>query len=297
MKSTLNFDIKQINSFLTIISEGSFTGAARKLNIGQATISHHINQIEEAIKVSLFTRSGKTVKITREGKIFEKFSLNFFSEIDKLQINLDSPALTETVDIAASTIPADYILPSIISKLRKNNSNFQFRIDISDSREAIEKVKEKSVDIGIVGKEINHPTVKSNKLFYDNIVLIGSPEKVDTLTADSIKREDFIVRKKGSGTRKAWEKDLATLNIYPSSLNIVYECSTTEGIKKAVSAGIGIAFVSRLAVGNEIQSGNLKIIELENINIKRAFYLIYLNKAKKSIPVKAMIEALEKMYN
>jgi len=150
MKSPFNFDLKQINSFLTIIHEGSFTKGARKLKIGQATISHHINQLEDTLGVSLFDRSGKTINITAEGKIFEDFSHKLFSLVEKLKNNLEPLVASETISIAASTIPADYIIPSVISKLRKTNPDFYFKIDISDSREAIEKVKENSVDSVII---------------------------------------------------------------------------------------------------------------------------------------------------
>lgn len=296
MKASFNFDLKQVASFLSIINEGSFTNGARKLGIGQATISHHITQLEETLEVSLFQRSGKTIRITGEGKKFEDFCRKLFSDIEDLKENLIPGGSSETAVIAASTIPADYILPELISNLRKKNSRLFYKIEVSDSREAIEKVKEDSVDMGIVGQEINHPSIEKKRIFSDKIVLIGIPGETDRLKCEQLKDKNIIVRKKGSGTRKAWEKQLAEFSVHPSGLNIVYECSSTEGIKKAVTAGIGVAFISRMAVENELQLNTLKIIDIEGIEIVRDFYLIYRHKNYRSIPVNTLINSLEKRY-
>ena len=136
--------------------------------------------------------------------------------------------------------------------------------------------------------------VEKKRIFSDEIVLIGVPGETDNLKCEQLKDKNIIVRKKGSGTRKAWEKQLAESSVYPSGLNIVYECSSTEGIKKAVTAGIGVAFISKMAVKNELQLDIVKIIDIEGIKIVRDFFLIYRHKNYRSIPVIALIETLEK---
>jgi DNA-binding transcriptional LysR family regulator len=94
---------------------------------------------------------------------------------------------------------------------------------------------------------------------------------------DDIKQIPLIVREGGSGTKNAAEMHLHHLGIIPSELNVIMECSSPEGIKEAVINGLGYAFVSRLAVEDDIKHGRLKIIDVKELNIVRDFFLVTSN--------------------
>jgi DNA-binding transcriptional LysR family regulator len=283
----LNFDLKQMRTFLEVLNENSFTRASRKLRVGQATISHHISQLEKALGVTLIRRTARDVSVTAEGKIFQSFCKNIFKDIENLAAELGQGAQAATARIAASTIPAAYLLPAALAAVKVAHPEVSYRLEVADSREAVEMVKEGRADIGIVGREYRNPALVYMPLCMDEIVLIGTGQHPARVAMEELMNLPFIVREPGSGTRKTCEEELARHGIKPSSLQSVLECSSTEGIKGSVAAGLGVSFVSRLAVRREAELGTLKIIEVAGLNIRRHLYFVH--PAGKSMPYTAAL--------
>ncbi|HOO73302.1 MAG TPA: selenium metabolism-associated LysR family transcriptional regulator [Spirochaetota bacterium] len=271
----LNFDVHQLRSFCEVTNEESFTRASRKLNLGQATISHHVSQLEKMLGLSLITRSSKEFSLTDEGKLFREFCLKFFEEIDSLVANVSEKSSVGFAVISASTIPSSYIIPPVIVRLAAEQPGFYYRVNIADSREVVETIKEGKIEIGVLGRKMQHPSLAYEKVFSDEIVLIGAQDMPDRVSVDDIPGLKMIMRERGSGTRAAVENALSTYNLHPSDLKIVYETTSPEGIKECVAFGMGVSFVSRLAIKKELALKSVKIIQIKNININRDFYLVY----------------------
>ncbi len=293
-KKEINIDLKQLRSFLEVLQENSFTRASRKLKIGQATISHHIQQLEEMLGATLIDRTSKSFSITAEGDLVKKYAEKTFQDLEKLQYDMHREIFGGTIRIAASTIPATYLLPKIISKITQKNSSLHFIVETSDSREAIELVKEGKADLGIVGKQVKHPSLIYKKVISDEIILIGPADGISSISPGEISSIPLISRENGSGTRTSYEKFLHSHNILPSDLKIVYECTTPDSVKEAVIAGLGYAFISRLATKKEVSLGLIKIIDTKGLPIERNFYSIWLNNKKNIEPIKEFLEGLHK---
>jgi len=287
-----NFDLKQLRSYLETIRENSFTRASRNLKIGQATISNHINQLEKAIGAKLIDRTSTKFSVTPQGEVLKAFCEKLFSDLDRLRNDLDRDLSGGITRIAASTIAAAYILPDQIAKARKNNPDFFYKIEISDSRETVEMVREGKAEAGITGRKIIHPALTYEKILTDEIVLIAPADYPDKLEVQGIKELPLIDRENGSGTKNAWEKALSSHNILPSDLNIVFQSSTSEGVKEAVVSGIGAAFISGLAVKNELKLGLLKIIPVKDMVIKRDFFAVYQSGRQPALPAGMIIDQL-----
>ena len=275
LKSDLNFDLKQLRSFLCILDEGSFTRASRALKIGQSTISHQINSLEEILGVRLIDRTTKEVTVTAEGNIFRGFCEKLFENVEGLRLELASGMPGTAVRVAASSIPASYILPELIAGIRENHPECRYSVEAGNSREAIEQVKEGKAEAGVVGKIVKHPSLVYDHVFSDEIVLIGGPGSPDRMKPGDLPDHPFISRERGSGTRDACEKALLSCHIRPSEMNTVFECTSSEMVKRAVMAGMGIAFLSGLAIGSEVKQGSLKVIRVEDLKILRDFYAVY----------------------
>ncbi len=288
-----NFDFKQIHSFVETVNENSFTKASRKLKIGQATISHHIAGLEDTFGVTLFNRKGKDLSLTQEGLIFKKFCDKFSAEINSIQNDFQKEKTDGKIIIASSTIPSTYILPEAIAFVKKINLGYYYKIIISDSREAVESVKEGTAEIGIVGKNLKHKLLSYIKISSDEIVLIGPADFPDKIKINDLHKIKFISRENGSGTRTAYENNLSSKGITHSKMNIVFESSTSEGVKESVIAGIGVSFISSLAIKREVSLKKLKIIKIDDFSITRDFYAVYQKNRTLSNPAKALLEKLK----
>ncbi len=288
----LNFDLKQLRSFIAVLHESSFTRASRKLKLGQATISHHIGQLEKALGVKLVNRTARDVSATEEGKIFFAVCEKLFKNIEALASDFEKGALIGLVRIAASTIPAAYILPKILARVKQKLPSITYRLEVTDSREAVEMVKEGRADAGVVGKEYKHASLRYTPVCRDDIVLIGPREFPDRIKLEHITQLPFIMREPGSGTRRCAEEALAKHGIITSHLQTVLECSSTEGIKESVAAGLGVSFVSRMAVSHEARQKNLKVIEVDRLKISRYFYFVHSSTKDMMRPAAALLESL-----
>ncbi len=275
MKIEGNIDLKQIVSFMEIVKQGNFTRAARNLKIGQATISHHISNLEDVLRTTLFHRNSHNFEITGEGQVFEAFCLDLYEKIENLQIELKHKDKSNLITIGASTIPGTYFMPRVIGSVKREEADEHFKIEINDSRTVIDRVKENTLDLGLVGHKYNHPLLEYIPVSSDSIILIGPPGSPDRLRIDQLNQYNFITRQTGSGTRSAWQEYLFTKGHSAKDLNIIYECSSTESVKQAVIEQIGLAFISHKAIEGETASGSIKQIEVEGMELNRPFYLVY----------------------
>jgi len=292
----LNFDLKQIRSFLAAVEEQNFTRASRRLGVGQATISHHIILLEKELGVSLIRRSSKEFALTPEGELFREYSAGVLAGLDAVRQQFSGGTEPGVVKIAASTIPSTYIMPALIRGVRERLPGVMFNMQVADSREVIEMVKEKRVDAGIAGRIIRNVSLRYHRIFSDEIVLIAKKGACpDSLDVAGIRKMPFVFRAKGSGTREGYEKALQRLGIKVSELQIVLECTTSESVKEAVLAGAGIAFMSRLAIARELKTGSLRMVNAPGLPVRRDFYLLHLKGRKLSAPLEALVDECAKL--
>jgi len=201
-------------------------------------------------------------------------ALQFLKDVNNLKTDISSGSFGGLINIVASSIPGTYLLPRMIAKVQGELPDLRFRIDILNSREAIESIKQGDADIGFVGKEIKHQSLQFKKIFEDEIVLISHPDLKPISKIEEIRDIPLITRENGSGTKTITETHLQEQGILPSELNIVMECSTSEGMREAVINKLGYAFISNIAIEKDLTLKNLSIIKIKNFTIKRNFYVV-----------------------
>lgn len=292
-----NYDLKQLRSFLEVLNENSFTRASRKLHVGQATVSNHVSQLEKLLGVKLIKRTAHDIAVTGEGKIFRAYCEKVFRDVEALEADLGSSAPAGITTIAASTIPSAYILPKILGDAKKKFPGITYRLAVADSREAVGMVKEGAAEAGIVGTEYRHPSLVFTPVCRDEIVLIaprGYPARTPVAGLASM---PLVVREQGSGTRRASEEALAGRGIVPSALQVAMECSTTEAIKESVAAGLGVSFVSRLAISRELRARAFHVVDVEGMTINRSFYFVQSGIRRIQRPAALLLELLLEGYS
>jgi DNA-binding transcriptional LysR family regulator len=179
--------------------------------------------------------------------------------------------------------------------MAKRHPEAFFRIEVTDSREAVEMVKEGRADIGIVGKEYRHRSLVFSPLCDDEIVLVAPTGFPDRITPADVAGIPLIVREPGSGTRKTTEEALGRHGIVPSSLRVVMECSSTECIRESIASGIGASFISGRAVESAVKQKRMKIIEVKKLVIRRSFFSVH--SAGRTLPrsARALLNAQGKL--
>lgn len=289
-----NFDLKQLKSFIEVVNEKSFTNASRNLKVSQASISHQIGQLEKMLGVKLIHRTSQDFSLTPEGKVFGRFCDKIMKDLNSLKSDIQVGTFGGVVNIVSSSIPGTYIVPRLISSINEAKNDIFFRVEITNSRETIERIKQGEADLGITGKELKHPALNFKKIVKDEIVFIGHPDFKEIHDVNELRNIPLITRESGSGTRTITENHLQELGIIPSELSVVMECTSSEAVREAVINKIGYGFISKIAIERDLKLGKVKIIKLKDFSIERYFYLVTSKAKMITEPAARFVELIEK---
>lgn len=297
-------NLKQMEAFVRVAESGSFSKAAKVLYLTQPTVSAHISSLEKELNARLFVRNTKEVSLSEDGKILYKHARQMIDlENEILGIFAkDTKKEEKCVSIATSTIPAQYLLPDILMRLRKKYPHDQFKITESDSADVAEQVAEHLVDIGFTGTVMDKKNCQYIPFYKDELVIImPNTERYQEIqkrehTLNWILAEPIIMREEGSGTRKEAEKRIKKAGIEPTRLHIVANVENPETIKKSVKSGIGITIISKLAAQEEIESGAVLEFPMDGGDGGRNLNLVYNKNYQLSAAADRVIRVVKEMY-
>ena len=295
-------NLKQLEAFVQIADSGSFSKAAKDLYLTQPTISAHVSTLEKQLNTRLFVRNTKEVKLSDSGTVLYDYAKQMI--VLQKQIE-DTFAVREEkaqqrITIAASTIPAQYLLPDILAKFVEKYPNQQFKIVEADSSQVVEMVVNHKVDIGFAGTVIDKRLCKYIPFYQDELIVIApNNEKYRNIScADAawIVNEPLIMREEGSGTRKEAEKQLKKIGVNIAKLNVIASMENPEAIKRAVASGMGVSLISRLAAEMELEKGNMIAFPISSEDMRRDIHLIYNRNLQLSRSADRLVKVVKEMY-
>ena len=289
--------LRQLEVFLAVAREKSFSLAAKKIRSSQPTLSEHVSELETELGKQLFFRRGRrrVVTVTEAGRVFAEFAERAISAIEGgRQALADLDGLTHgSLLIGASTTPGLYVLPRLIAAFRTKYPGVDVKLQIANSQSIEGRVRERELDLGIVGGHALRPDEECLAAgMLDELVLIVSPAHAwarrRDVTPESLADEPLLVREEGSATRSVTERALQRVKF-----RVAMELDHTEAIKQGVMAGLGVAFVSLYAVQGEIAAGRLRALRLRGVRIQRHFHIIHHEARRVTASARAFMELFE----
>ena len=297
-------NLKQLEPFVEVAQSGSFSKAAKKLFLTQPTISAHIASLEKELDTRVFVRNTKEVDLSPEGQKLYTYARQILDLTEKIKEEFGRhEEEAKCVTIAASTIPAQYLLPDILTRFNEKHPGEQLRILESDSAQVAEQVAEGSVDIGFTGTVLEKKFCKYIPFYKDQLVVITpNTEKYQEYKRMGgdiswIQEESVIMREEGSGTRKEAEKQLRHLGIRTERLRIIASIANQETIKKSVIQGMGISILSRLAAKNEVESGRVLEFPIPEADEGRDLNLVYNKNHPLTRSAQRFIKTVKEIYD
>ena len=289
---------------MEVAQSGSFSKAAKKLFLTQPTISAHIASLEKELDTRVFVRNTKEVDLSPEGQKLYTYARQILDLTEKIKEEFGRhEEEAKCVTIAASTIPAQYLLPDILTRFNEKHPGEQLRILESDSAQVAEQVAEGSVDIGFTGTVLEKKFCKYIPFYKDQLVVITpNTEKYQEYKRMGgdiswIQEESVIMRQEGSGTRKEAEKQLRHLGIRTERLRIIASIANQETIKKSVIQGMGISILSRLAAKNEVESGRVLEFPIPEADEGRDLNLVYNKNHPLTRSAQRFIKTVKEIYD
>ncbi|MEG2421908.1 MAG: selenium metabolism-associated LysR family transcriptional regulator [Oscillospiraceae bacterium] len=274
------FNLKQLEAFVAAAEWNSFTRAAEELYLTQSTVSAHIAGLEQALGVLLFQREAKKkICLTPEGKAIYLRAREILSRCGELK-NPDD-AQENQLSIGASTVPAQYLLPALMSEFLPKHPGCQYLLKRGDTAQIHGYLAVEAVHLGFVGAAADPKTYRYHTLLEDELVLCtAATDRYRALwngmtRGSELLGEPMILREETSGTLRALRGYLRRIGRSQESLHVVARSDSPEAIKNMVAEGLGVSVLSALAVRQEVSEGKLLSFPMDSEGVFRKLYLAY----------------------
>ena len=298
-------EFKQLEAFVAVVDYKSFSEAAKHLYLTQPTISSHIQALEKELNTCFLIRNTRGVELSESGKELYAYAVQML-EIEKTikgRFGKEMKPEGNVLRIAASTVPAQYILPNVMSTFHAEYPGEKLKLFETDSKGVIDMILSHHIDIGFTGTVIEKGNCKYLPFYEDElVVLTPSNEKFveklcgGQILADWIMDEPVILREEGSGTKKEAEKMLAEQRIDMKKLKLAALMENQETIKRSVSKGMGVTILSKLAAEEELKNGTLLAFPLGSQGGKRMINLVYDAEYPLLPAAERFIKMIKRMY-
>ena len=292
-------DLRRLEVFAKVAELGSFSRAAEALYLTQPTVSEHVRALEDEVGVQLLDRLGRGATPTRAGELLLGYARRMLALAREAQQALDQfqGRMSGELIIGGSTIPGEYVLPALLGAFKTKYPEVSVSLRIGDSGQVTDWVEQGRVEVAVVGARPASRAVTSRELMADEIVVVvpaGHPWATrKTVSLEELRRAPMVMRERGSGSRQAIEQVLDDAGLSLGSFRIVGEMGSTQAIKQAVRAGVGVALISRRAVEDECRAGLVVCVKVKDLRVARSFHLITHKDRTRSPLAQAFVEFLE----
>ncbi|SFD89535.1 DNA-binding transcriptional regulator, LysR family [Lentibacillus persicus] len=275
-------NIETFKTFCLVVEVGSVSQAAKLSFVSQPTVSKQIQQLESAYDALLFERKNGRLSLTANGEILYPYARSIVDAYNRSQASIQEKLehANTTLTIGASYTIGEYLLPSLLGKFKKEHPEVKLSLSINNTPKILDELANDVLDLALVEGVIHDDDLLAENFADDELVLIHPPEhpwrEREGIDIEEITHERMLWREAASGTRLMIEKFLNDNNVLDKMGNYM-ELGTTQAIKSAVEAGLGVSIVSRLTVAQELKQGMLKEVPIRHLTLKRDLWLVRKN--------------------
>ncbi|MGE7225746.1 LysR substrate-binding domain-containing protein [Paenibacillus glucanolyticus] len=273
------FNLQQLKILVLLAEYKKLTAVANKLKIKQPSVTFHMKKLEQSIGVPLFIYKHRMVLLTNEGKALLHYATRIVALSEEAeQVLTDYLQFKKgKIIVGSSNTPATYFLPNLLGEMRLAYPDVNIVIQVNNAPQIIDLVKKLEIDFGLVAEhKVSDPELVAIPMVNDELGLVMDPDHplalVDTIEAELLQNELWILREQDSASRRMME-------LWADQNHIEYkdglELGTTEAIKRAIQCRLGISILSRLAVEDEVRSGQLIFKSLNSETMSRSLFFIY----------------------
>jgi DNA-binding transcriptional LysR family regulator len=289
-------DTRQLQAFCEVVERKSFSQAAERLGVTQPAVSLQVRSLEKRLGTQLLDRSGRRVEPTEAGLRLYRGAQRLLQLEEDLLAELAQEATGElegTFEIGASTGPGGVVLSRLLCEFAEANPNLHVALSVFDTQTVVERVADRTLQLGVVGAAPRHRGVEYEPFVNDTVILAcppGHPFAGRTITLDELKGETLIVMQVGAGVRQMIDDELHRAGLRLRDLDVRIELGLQESVTSAVRSGYGVTFISRSSVENDLAAGTLVEARVAELVLEREIYLVRATGRAETRAARAFVE-------
>jgi DNA-binding transcriptional LysR family regulator len=270
-------ELSQLETFLTVVAERSFSRAAVRLHRTQPAVSQVIRKLEEEFGEPLFDRASRDGTLTTAGEVLREYAERLLSLRNEAASALEEVRSLERgrLTLAANEYTCLYLLP-VLDEFRRQCPQISILVQRSLASCIPDEVQRRTAEIGIVSFQPEDEQLKAVAVYADDLVFVVHPKHVLARETEvrirDLGAENFIAHNVASPRRKLVEESFAK---HKTPLNIGVELPSLEAIKRFVATGNGVALVPALSVQTEVARGELVTVAVPELDCSRQLWLVY----------------------
>jgi DNA-binding transcriptional LysR family regulator len=251
--------------FMQVVECGGFSAAGQKLFMSQPSVSNGVRKLEQSLQVTLIDRSGARIRPTAEGEVLLEYAKRVFLLADEAVGAIRQVAGLQSgqLVVGGTTSVGTYLLPRLLAKFRTRYPGIECDIFVGNGQQVMKQLVDGEVGLAVFAGRPQTAQLVIEEVLEERLVLITSPRHQlsgQSVRAEALSAERFLLRERGSGTRDLQEEALERWGLTGVASS---EMWGPETMKQAVQAGLGIALISEHAVEQELTDGRLGTVDVD----------------------------------
>lgn len=269
--------IRHLKIFLTVCDHNyNTTKAAEKLLISQPAISLAIRELEQYYGVILFDRIGRRLSITEAGRKFREYSAHIISLFDDMETGMRNWDTFGILRVGSSITIGSQFLPYYVKAFYSRFPGTEVRVSIGPSEQLEQKLSNNELDFALIEGICHIPSFISKEYMEDWLTVICPADSLffqgQEITIDQFRRQKFLLRERGSGTRETFERVIEEAGF---SVTPIWEATSTTALVNAVINGLGVAVLPYRMIIGPLEQGLVVSVHVKGLNFRRKFHIIY----------------------
>lgn len=270
--------LNELEVFIAAAEHGSFSEAARFLHLSQPAVSQSIQNLERRFNVQLFSRQGRTARLSDSGKALLPLARELVAAARRVEetISTLNGAVVGHIRLGCSTTSGKYLIPSKIAQFRAQYPAVRVDVQVCSREVVVQQLVEEIVDFAISSRQLDHRDLEFVPFYTDEAVLLAPADhswaRNRRIYPDDLLDQPIILREESSGTYAALYEALRAHDIAPEMLNVAMTLGSAEAVALAVEEGLGVGFVSKLIAARSVALGRAVEVHVEGFDLRHALY-------------------------
>lgn len=292
----MHLTLQQLKLFESVSRLGSYTRAAEELCITQPAVSIQIKRLEEQVGLPLFEQVGKKTFPTAAGKTMYEASRDILNRVEELKISIEELNGTVKGSLQMSVVTtAKYFLPKLLGVFLQKYPDVEPKLKFTNRARVVERLMNNEDDFVVMGQIPTDDSLVAHPFLNNILGIIAHADhplaNKKNITIEELAKQRFLIREMGSGTRSVFDQ---LLHNHGVKIDAYMELGSSEALKQAVMAGLGIAVLSLHSVQLERDVSKLTVLDVEGFPLKRRWYAVHLKGKKLSLVARTFLDYILK---